>query len=202
MIALIMTSEELFECRASVHFANQTIGSNQTIIDNCWQRFRVSLDIYANNEFGICYKFFDNNHQILLNYNDIIEIKIKYKSFINFMFNALFDKYGKINSNIQELFEFYYFAESDTKVLPTKDIAILTDKARNLRLNAFIKTLSFEMLSIPYMPYFERNGKQNSYIHWYHIGIFCSYIPPGQTCFNKVNSILMRLNSVKLSFSF
>ena len=167
MIALIMTSEELFECRASVHFANQTIGSNQTIIDNCWQRFRVSRDIYANNDFGICYKFFDNNYQIILNYNDIIEIRIKYESIMNFMFNFVFDRHDKIDSSIQDLFRFYYFAESNTKILPTKDFAILTEKTRNNRLNAFIKTLSFDMLSTPYMQYCQRNGKQSIIIIHY-----------------------------------
>ena len=161
MIALTMTSEELFECRASVHFANQTIGSNQTIIDNCWQRFRVSRDIYANNDFGICYKFFDNNYQIILNYNDIIGIKIKYESILNFMFNFVIDRYGKIDPKIQDSFRFYYFAESDTNVLPNKDFAVFTEKTKYNRLNAFIKTLSFDMHSTPYMQYCQRNGKKN-----------------------------------------
>ena len=161
MIELTMTSEELFECRASVHFKNQTIDSNQTIIDNCWQRFRVSRDIYANNDFGICYKFFDNNYQIVLNYNDIIGIKIKYESILNFMFNFVIDRYGKIDPKIQDSFRFYYFAESDTNVLPNKDFAVFTEKTKYNRLNAFIKTLSFDMLSTPYMQYCQRNGKKS-----------------------------------------
>ena len=66
MISLTLSGQELFECRASVHLKNQTIGSNQTIIDNCFQVFPISRHIYVNNDFGICYKLFDNNNQIIL----------------------------------------------------------------------------------------------------------------------------------------
>ena len=57
LIAFTLSSDELFECSASLHYKNQTIESNATIIENCFERFRISRDIYANNDFGICYKF-------------------------------------------------------------------------------------------------------------------------------------------------
>ena len=69
MKALMMSSDEMFECRASVHFANQTIVSNPTVIENCFHRFRVLRDIYSNNEFGICYNFFDKNYRIRIGIN-------------------------------------------------------------------------------------------------------------------------------------
>ena len=141
MIALTMTGEELFECRASVHFKNQTIGSNQTIIDDCFQRFRVSRDFYSNNNFGICYKFFDTDYQIRIENKDFIEIKIKYESIQNLKYNLIF----------------YYFIDGDTNILPNKDNAISTIK-HGLKLNAFIKSVSFEMLSTPYMQLCRRKG--------------------------------------------
>ena len=141
MIALTMTGEELFECRASVHFKNQTIGSNPTIIDDCFQRFRVSRDIYSDNNFGICYKFFDTDYQIRIENKDFIEIKIKY---------------GSLN-NLKYHLKLYYFIEGDTNLLPNKDNSFSTIK-HGLKLNAIIKSVSFEMLSIPYMQLCQRKG--------------------------------------------
>ena len=144
MIALTMRGEELFECRASVHFKNQTIGSNQTIIDNCFKTFRVSRDIYSNNNFGICYKFFDTDYQIRIENKDFIEIKIKYESLKNLKYNLIF----------------YYFIDGDTNHLPNKDNSFSTINL-GLKLNAIIRSVSFEMLSTPYMQLCQRKGKQN-----------------------------------------
>ena len=48
MIALTLSGQELFECQASVHYKNQTFGSNCTTVENCFHSYRVSRDIYAN----------------------------------------------------------------------------------------------------------------------------------------------------------
>lgn len=156
MIALTMTSEELFECRASVHLKKQT---NATIIDNCFRRFRISRHIYANNDFGICYKFFDQDYEIRLEYNDMIEVTIKDESMMNFMFNSVFDRYDKLELKAEEYFRLYYFANTDTQLLPTRDTATSSEQIKYIRLSAFIKSLSFESLSTPYMPFCQRSGK-------------------------------------------
>ena len=141
MIALMMSSEELFECRASVHFANQTIDSNPTVIDNCFHRFRVLRDIYSNNDFGICYKLFDKNYQIRIRINDFVEIGIKFESLIN------------LNHN----FILYYFADGNTKQSLIRDY-VFTTRKHGLKMNAILRTVSFEMLSIPFMQFCQRNG--------------------------------------------
>ena len=144
MISLTLSGPELFECRASVHLKNQTIGSNQTIIDNCFQVFPIFRHIYANNDFGICYKLFDNNNQIRIENNDSIEIKIKNEMIKNLKYSSIF----------------YYSADGDTNRQQNRD-NVFTIPRNHFQFNLILKTMSFEMLSIPFMQLCERKGKQN-----------------------------------------
>ena len=144
MISLTLSGPELFECRASVHLKNQTIGSNQTIIDNCFQVFPISRHIYVNNDFGICYKLFDNNNQIRIENNDLIEIRIEYE-LIKILRNS---------------YVFYYLADGDTN-RPQNQENSFTIPREGYKFNLILKTISFEMLSIPFMQLCERKGKQN-----------------------------------------
>ena len=151
LIVLTMSEQQLFECQASVHYKNQTFGSNSTTVENCFHSYRVSRDIYANNDFGICYKFFGDNYQIRLINNDYIKIKIKYESFRNLlMMNLAFDRFNNINLDWQRHFRFYYFADSETNHMPTKDTVILTQN-NGLKKYAYLQRSLLEMLSTPYM---------------------------------------------------
>ena len=159
MIAFIISSDELFECSASLHYMNQTIESNATIIEKCSERFRISRDIYANNDFGICYKFFDNNYGINIKNDDIIVIKIKYETQNKFMFNV-------VNlPKLEEFFSLYYFSDDNTYHLQNKDNAIELRHEYGLKSDLLFKTVTLEMLSTPYMEFCQQKGKNiNNYI--------------------------------------
>ena len=84
------------------------------------------------------------------------------------MMNLTFDHYDTVSYNWQRHFRFYYFADSDTNYMPTKDTVELTQN-NGLKHYAYLQTLSFEMLSTPYMQYCQRNGKQRLYYRPSHL---------------------------------
>ena len=76
---LLINANELFDCSAKVHYKNKSIDTIDNRIDNCFDRYQVSQSIYGNNDFGICYTFFDQNYGIYLKEGDRIDIRIKYQ---------------------------------------------------------------------------------------------------------------------------
>ena len=162
MTGLTISSDELFECSAAVHFKNQTIESNAAIVEKCSQRFRISRDIYANNNFGICYKFFDKNYGIYLKNDDYIKIKIKLETRRNFM-AIMTDQ----TINLNYYFGLYYFVDDNTNRLIKRYNAFETTEV-GFKSDVFFKTVSFEMLSTLYMEFCLKAGKN----YYFKSGLF------------------------------
>ena len=176
LIAFTPLSDELFECSASFHYKNQTIESNATIIENCFERFRISRDIYANNDFGICYKFYDKNYGINIENNDYMEIKIKYNIFRNFMFFIINDEDNLLDPIIylENYFPLNYFVDDNTNRLPNKDNAFQITEL-GFKSGLFVKTFSFELLSTPYMEFCQQNGMKIN-VSFNGLLIFCPFL--------------------------
>ena len=87
---LTISANELFKCSAKLHFRYESKHSNETIIENCFERFDVLESIYGN-DFGICYTFFTKNYSIYLKDDDYIQFDIKYETQNKFMTNGFYN---------------------------------------------------------------------------------------------------------------
>ena len=85
MNSITVNANELFDYSAIIHIKHTFIDPNVTYIDYCSDRFGVLKSIYINEDFGICYEFFDIKPGIYLKVNDHINITIRFGTQKNFM---------------------------------------------------------------------------------------------------------------------
>ena len=110
MQSLTITANELFKCSANIHFVNQSFRS----IDNCFDYFDIKQNIYANNDFGICFSFFEKNYSILIKEKDNIKITLKYDKASDLIANGLILKSFEIENHIRltrdyQIYDIDYF---------------------------------------------------------------------------------------------
>ena len=77
--SLIVSGKQLFECSAKLYLNNQSIDSFAMEIENCFEYLQIQTTVIANNTFGICYEFFENNSSIVLKDEDYIKLIIKFE---------------------------------------------------------------------------------------------------------------------------
>ena len=74
MKGLMIRANEVINCSAKLHFRYD---SNQTLITNSSQSIQVLESIYGNQDFGICFTFFDWNDGYYLKDDDYINYELK-----------------------------------------------------------------------------------------------------------------------------
>ena len=159
MNSLTITANELFECSAKLDLRYESIDTNVTEID-CFYKFRVLTNIYGNNDFGICYTFFDRNYRIYLKDKDILKIGIKYETQKRFLHSGVLtdNNYKRVNmyeSNYHlhsnRYFRLYLFAnEENSKRFADKYTAIESTNV-GLECELKFKIVSVKSLSTPHM---------------------------------------------------
>ena len=153
--SLVVNGNEIFECSAKLHYKNQSIDSNAMVIENCFEYFRIKTTVIANNSFGVCYEFFENDSSIFLKEDDFIKLKIKFekqKDFIisYFLLNMFIIEF--IPQEIWQYFQWYYFINEQS--IASKS-SLITSKRIGLSAELKISKTSIKLLSVPYMTFCE-----------------------------------------------
>ena len=114
--ALTFESNELFGFSAKLHSRNKTTIEANKSIDNFSDKYSVKKSIKANKEFGICYTFFDNNHdnkEIFFEIEDFINISLNFQKQKQFIVDnnkeITKDFLGKYDKHYLELYSNNYF---------------------------------------------------------------------------------------------
>ena len=85
---LMIRANHMINCSAKLH---SRYDSNYTQTKNCVQDFKVLESIYGNQDFGICFTFFDSNERFYLKDDDFIEFKFSYENGPDFHRNSFFE---------------------------------------------------------------------------------------------------------------
>ena len=119
---------------------------------------QISETIIANQDFGICYTFFANNHNIYLKENDFIGINVSKDKVIDFLVS-----YDVNDTNLfdENTFNFYYLI-NNPNIIPFngKQEVFKSDQIGFYSELTFDKT-SVKYLSAPYMQLCNEQGKIN-----------------------------------------
>ena len=166
MISLIVNAKQLFECSAKFDFDNETTTESKSIeFNDFFESFRVSESVYANNDFGICYTFFEENNRIIIKESDYLLLKINYSSQLSFMANGVFSSghygwfYENYHMHSEEYFRmFLYISDGNRRQLLNRESAIESDRV-GLEAELKIKKTTIELLSTPYMQNCVQNGE-------------------------------------------
>ena len=158
MNSITVNANELFDCSAIIHIKHTFIDPNITYIDNCFDRFPVLKSIHFKDDFGICYKFFQTNHGIILKDNDHMNITIKFETQNDFMIvdRPLDETISFINS----LRYFVWYVMVSDRHSSNRETAIELNKVGFDARISFEMT-SIELLSTPYMTFCLNNGNYN-----------------------------------------
>ena len=156
MNSMTIRAKELFECSANIHFKYETIDSNITQIDNCFERLNISKSIYANNDFGICYTFFVENNYLFLKNNDEINIRVKFEKQKNFM---IVNRSIHLENTIWHSDRYFlWYVRLEDRDSGNRETAIELKKV-GFEAQIIVEMTSIELLSTPYMPYCVNNGE-------------------------------------------
>ena len=110
MQSLTITANKLFICSANIHFLNQSFRS----IDNCSDYFDIKEIIYSNNDFGICFTFFEKNYSIFMKEKDNLKITVNYDQASDLMAKGVLLKSFNIENHIRltrdyQIYDIDYF---------------------------------------------------------------------------------------------
>ena len=163
MKGLMIRANEVINCSAKLHFRYD---SNQTLIKNCSQSIQVLESIYGNQDFGICFTFFDWNDGYYLKDDDYIRFQLSYENGPDLFSNPYFE------SEARKRFAGIYFDDYSVLYLsvhqkikdfePNKYNSIkISRQGLEGRLKMF-KT-SVGLLSAPYMEKCDNYGKSLFY---------------------------------------
>ena len=87
---MTISGKQLFDCQSNL------------ISNKCIENFNIRKNIYANNEFGICFEFVGKNQTFYMEEKDFIEIYIKRKHQVNELHLLLLpDVYASYENYIQ-----------------------------------------------------------------------------------------------------
>ena len=156
MNSLTINANELFECSANIYFRNTTIDKNIIHLDNCFDRLRVRKRIHANEDFGICYAFSEDNQKILMMDKNDINITLKFEVQKDFMIVNRSINYNRIKYNSLRYFIWYVMVRN--RDLHNRETAIELNKV-GFDVRISLEMTSIELLSTPYMTYCVNNGK-------------------------------------------
>ena len=158
MNSLTVKPKELFNCSALIHLKNQTSISNNIHLDNCFEFFQISKSIFVNKNFGICYNFFKQNHNILLKDNDHINITLKFEKQKDFL--KIGGKINKEKAYLDSLRYFVWYVWVRDRYSDDRESSIqLTRVGFDAKIG--LQMTSNQLLSYPYMEFCLENGMFN-----------------------------------------
>ena len=147
---LMIRANHMINCSAKLH---SRIESKVFKTENCVQDLQVLESIYGNQDFGICFTFFDSNERFLLNLEDFIEFKFRYANGPDFQVNSYFSLRMRdyIGLSLDEDINIYVLIHQKSK-------HFVANKQNSIKLSRqglegelkFVKT-SINLLSTPYM---------------------------------------------------
>jgi hypothetical protein len=160
---LIIRANQLFNCSAKVH--KTTTDSNQIYLENCFDEFEVLESIYGNNDFGICYTFFDTNQRYFLKNDDYIQFEFKYEEYVDFLSNPFFvydHKLFKINNYPDNFSILYFMVNQASKSYELSKHNSIKISRQGLEGELKFTRSSVTLLTTPYMERCETYGKNIS----------------------------------------
>ena len=164
----ITISEELFQCEANVRLRSDATNDSNHVITDGFKRFAVLRSVYANNDFGICFTFFDQNYSIYLKDKDFLKLTVDKYYQNKFLYLPFFDMtlrgYAeKINFKYEKLkFSLKMWIKPTTRQSHDHDQLFVYMKEQGFNSEIRFRKTSLDLLSTPYDKYCFNYGKYYS----------------------------------------